>query len=118
MTPPQMIAHLSDQMRHALGDAVCQPKPGLLRNSLVRHLVIYWLPWPKGRIKGPPEAFVTQPTSWDADVKTLIGLVDRFVAGGPEGRWPEHALLGRMSGKDWGVFCHKHFNHHLSQFGV
>ena len=118
MTAPQMVAHLSDQMRHTLGDAKCAARRGLLRHSVVRYLVIYLLPWPKGRIKGPPEAFVTQPTTWEADVKTLMDLVDRFVAHGPDGQWPEHALLGRMSGPDWGVFCNKHFNHHLSQFGV
>ena len=118
MTAPQMVAHLSDQMRHTLGDAKARPRSGPLRNRLARYLVIYWLPWPKGRIKGPPEAFVTQPTSWEADIEMLIGLVDRFVSRGPGGEWPEHAMFGRMTGKDWGVFCHKHFNHHLSQFGV
>ena len=118
MTAPQMIAHLSDQMRHTLGDASAKPQPGPLRNPLVRYLVIYVVPWPKGRIKGPPEAFVTKPTRWDSDIATLITLVDRFVKRGPAGEWPEHALMGRLSGKDWGAFCHKHFNHHLSQFGV
>ena len=117
MTASEMIAHLSDQMRHTLGDAACEARPGLLRNPLVRYLVIYWLPWPKGRVKGPPEAFMTKPTTWEADVTALIGLMDRFVVRGPNGEWPEHALFGRMSGQDWGVFCHKHFNHHLAQFG-
>jgi hypothetical protein len=46
MSSPQMIAHLSDQMRHALGDATAAAQPGLLRNPLVRYVVIYWLPWP------------------------------------------------------------------------
>ena len=118
MRAPEMIAHLSDQMRHALGDAVCEPRPGSLRNALGRYLVIYWLPWPKGRVKGPPEAFLTKPTSWETDVRTLVDLVNRFVSHGPDGEWPEHALLGRMSGKDWGVFVHKHFDHHLRQFGA
>lgn len=118
MTAPQMVAHLTDQMHHTLGDASVQPQPGLLRLGPVRHAVIYWLPWPKGRVNGPPEAFVTQPAEWEADIATLIGLVDRFVARGPGGQWPEHAFFGPMTGKDWGVFCHKHFNHHLSQFGV
>ena len=118
MTAPEMIAHLSDQMHHTLGDVTVNGIPGRLRNPLLRYLVIYWLPWPKGRVKGPPEAFVTKPTSWEADVTTLLELVDRFVERGPGGEWPEHALFGRMTGKDWGVFCHKHFNHHLSQFGV
>ena len=30
---------------------------------------------------------------------------------------PDHALFGRMSGKDWGFFCYKHFDFHLQQFG-
>jgi hypothetical protein len=118
MTAPQMIAHLSDQMRQTLGDAVAAGRPGPLRNPLVRYLAIYWLPWPKGQIKGPPEAFVTKPTTWDADVATLIDLVNRFLERGPSGEWPDHALFGHMTGKSWGVFCHKHFNHHLTQFGV
>jgi hypothetical protein len=118
MTAPEMVAHLTDQMRHTLGDAKAEAQPGILRTALVRYLVIYWLPWPKGKVKGPPEAFVTKPRDWEADVDTLIRLVNRFVIHGPGGDWPEHAFFGRMTGKDWGVFCHKHFNHHLSQFGV
>jgi len=118
MTAPQMIAHLNDQMRHTLGDAVAAGRPGPLRNPLIRHLVIYWVPWPRGRIKGPPEAFVSKPTTWEADVATLIDLVNRFVERGPAGEWPDHALFGHMTGKRWGVFCHKHFNHHLTQFGA
>lgn len=118
MTAPEMIAHLIDQMRLTLGDAAWQSRRGLLRNPLIRYLVIYWLPWPKGRVKGPPEAFMTKPTTWGDDVTVLIDLTNRFIMHGPEGEWPEHALFGRMTGQDWGVFCHKHFNHHLSQFGV
>jgi hypothetical protein len=118
MTAPQMIAHLSDQMRHALEDSPVAQRRGFLRWAPVRYLSIYVVPWPKGRIKGPSEAFLTQPTSWDADVTTLQELLRRFVALGPDRAWPPHALMGRMSGRDWGVFVHKHFDHHFRQFGV
>ncbi len=118
MTAPQMIAHLSDQMRHTLGDSACQPRRGPLRWRLVRHAVIYWLPWPRGRLKGPPEAFETRPTTWEADLETLGRLVERFAVREGSAGWPEHALLGPMSERDWGVFCHRHFDHHLRQFGV
>jgi hypothetical protein len=115
---PRMVAHLSDQMRHALGESPCAPVRGLLRWRPIRHLSIYWLPWPKGRVKGPPDAFLTRPSAWEEDVNRLEQLLERFADKGPEGEWPEHALFGRMTGKDWGVFCLKHFHHHLSQFGV
>lgn len=118
MSAPQMIAHLSDQMRHTLGDATAVAQPGLLRNPFVRYAVIYWLPWPKGRITGPPDAFVTRPTTWEDDIATLIALLHRFVSLKAERAWPEHAMLGAMTGRNWGAFCYKHFDHHLRQFGV
>jgi hypothetical protein len=117
MTAPQMVAHLTDQMRHALGDVVPRPIFGPLRWPFVRFLSIYVVPWPKGRVKGPPDAFVSRPGEWQQDLETLNALLDRFVKRGPTSEWPPHALFGPMSGKDWGYFCYKHFDHHLRQFG-
>ncbi len=118
MMAPRMVAHLTDQMTHTLGDVPVAPRRGPLRWPPVRYLSIYWIPWPKGRVHGPPEAYVTEPAEWSADLESLVALVERFGAADPEAAWPDHALFGRMSGRDWGVFCHKHFDHHLRQFGV
>jgi hypothetical protein len=118
MSAPQMLAHLCDQMRHTLGDATAAPRPGPLRLPGVKQVVMYWLPWPKGKVKGPPEAFVTQPTTWEADVATFEQLLERFVAQSDRREWPEHAIFGRMTRGRWGRFCHRHFDHHLRQFGV
>jgi hypothetical protein len=117
MTAPRMVAHLNDQMSHCLGDTPCPPVPGILRWPGIRYLSIYWLPWPRGRLKGPPEAFVTQPDDWSADLGSLIEKVERFGEVDQQGPWPDHAFFGRMSGADWGFFCFKHFHHHLRQFG-
>jgi hypothetical protein len=117
MNVAQMVAHLTDQMHHTLGDSVCTPVRSLLANPLTRHAAIYWFPWPRGGVKGPPDAFVTQPTTWVSDLGCLITLVDRFGRVDPAGTWPNHALFGHMTGRDWGYFCHKHFNHHITQFG-
>ena len=118
MNAPQMVAHLTDQMHHALKDSPVAARPGVLRWPPVRFAAIYLLPWPKGRIKGPREAFLTQPTSWESDVGELEALLKRFDQSDPNGDWPDHALFGHMSGRDWGVFIHKHFDHHLRQFGA
>ncbi len=72
----------------------------------------------QGRIKGPPEAFTTKPKSWEKDVGELETLLARFAARDPRESWPDHALFGHMTGRDWGVFVHKHFDHHLRQFGA
>jgi hypothetical protein len=117
MTAPRMVAHLRDQMSHCLGDRPCAPVRTILRWAPFRYASIYWIPWPKGRAKGPPDAFVTPPGAWDADVADLLDLVARFGARDPGGAWPDHGLFGRMRGMDWGYFCYKHFDHHLRQFG-
>jgi hypothetical protein len=31
---------------------------------------------------------------------------------------PAHPFFGPLNGRQWGVFCFRHFDHHLSQFGV
>ncbi|HSR49301.1 MAG TPA: DUF1569 domain-containing protein [Acidobacteriota bacterium] len=117
MNAPRMVAHLRDQMAHCLGDQTPTPVPGILRWSLLRHASIYWIPWPKGRLKGPPDAFVTPPGDWSADIEDLIASVNRFACRDIDGSWPDHALFGPMTGRDWGYFCFKHFDHHLRQFG-
>ncbi|MBI3119401.1 MAG: DUF1569 domain-containing protein [Candidatus Hydrogenedentes bacterium] len=118
MTAPQMVAHLTDQMRHTLGDVPCRPVRSIVRWPIIRTLALYWVPWPKGRIQGPPDAFVTQPVDWDSDIATLVALVERFGERKSAGGWPNHALFGTMGEEDWGFFCHKHFDHHLRQFGL
>jgi hypothetical protein len=117
MTAGQVLPHLIDQMRITLGELPCKPIPGPLRYSPLREAALYWLPWPKGVIKGPPEAFITAPGNWTNELDTLQTLVDRFVGRGPGGSWPDHPRFGRMNGRDWGVFCHRHFDHHVAQFG-
>jgi hypothetical protein len=118
MSAPQMLTHLSDQMRHTLGDARAAPRPGPLRWPILKQLVMYWLPWPKGHVRGPPEAFVTAPTTWSADLGTFETLIWRFVEAEDRVRWPEHALFGSMTRRSWGYFCHRHFDYHLRQFGA
>ncbi len=118
MNAPQMLVHLSDQLRHALGDAPTAPRPGPLRLPVVKHIVMYWLPWPKGKVKGPREAFLTRPTTWATDLASFETLLDRFVAQSDRTDWPDHAIFGRMSRGSWGRFSYRHFDHHLRQFGV
>ncbi len=118
MNAPQMLAHLGDMMRLTLGDEPCCRMPSPLRYPGLKQAVLYVLPWPKGRVQGPPEAFVTPPTSWSMDVAALEALIARFIARGPSGMWPEHPLFGPLTGLEWGVFSYRHFDHHLRQFGA
>ena len=118
LTAPAMMVHLCDQLRMALGEHLCVPVPGVWRYAAFREAFLYIpLLWEKG-MQGPPEAFVTAPTSWEDDLATLHELLERVVTHEPEGDWPEHPNLGRMSRRAWGVFTYRHFDHHLRQFAV
>jgi len=117
MTSHRMVCHLGDQLRIALGDLSTSPIPGPLRYPLIKQLAIDVLPWPKGRVKGPREAFVTQPTVWDSDVATLCELLETFASRHSQRTWPRHPFFGRMSGSLWSRLTCRHFNHHLKQFG-
>lgn len=93
MTPAQMVAHLTDQMGHTLGDVPTTPVPGIRRTALVRWLAIYVVPWPKGTVKGPAEAFVTKPVNWDDDIARLCALVERFAGADLNAPFPQHAFF-------------------------
>jgi hypothetical protein len=118
MTASQMVCHLADQLRIALGQLPTQPIGEVLRYSPMKQLVIDVLPWPKGRIQGPPEAFTSTPDRWEDDVAALLGLLDTFGGRGEQGTWAPHPNFGRMSGALWGRLTCRHFDHHLTQFGV
>jgi hypothetical protein len=118
MNAPQMVCHLADQLRMALGEIQARSIPGPLRYPLIKQLVIDVLPWPKGRIQGPPEAFTSSPVDWNRDVQTLLRLLEQFGEQGAREKWPPHPNFGRLSGPLWSRLTCRHFDHHLRQFGV
>ena len=117
MTPHQMVCHLGDQLRVALGEIPSRPIRGLIRYPPLKQFVIDVMPWPKGRVQAPPEAFTTAPGIWQRDVATLSELLERFGGRRSQREWPPHPLFGRMSGSLWARLTCRHFDHHLTQFG-
>ena len=113
----QMVCHLSDQLRLALGEISARPMAGPFRYAPLRWFAIDVMPWPHGT-KGPPESFTTSPANWERDVSTLHALLELFGSRGDQREWPEHPLFGTMSGPLWARLTCKHFNHHLRQFGA
>jgi len=118
MSAPRMLAHLCDQMRMPFNENPSGALPGPPRVPVLREAFLYFLPWPRGRVQGPPEAFLTEPGNWSDDLKTLRRLVDEFVMANAGRQWPLHPNWGRLSRRQWGVFCYRHFDHHLRQFGA
>lgn len=113
----RMLAHISDQLRMALGDIPSRARHVVWRYPVMKQLVIYWLPWPKGKARSPREGFTTRPTTWQEDLDVFESLVSRFAEQEHRASWPDHPLFGRMTCRAWGVLSYRHIDHHLRQFG-
>jgi hypothetical protein len=116
MTAPQMITHLLEAYRMPGGELSIPRRPVPLR-PLVKWLMLYVLPFPKGAPTAK-QLLARKPSSWDADVAALRAVIlstEQPPAGAPVG---DHPIFGTMTVKEWGVLVYKHTDHHLRQFGV
>jgi hypothetical protein len=117
MTATQAVAHLADALRMAVGELRCTATRSPLRYPIVKQVVIYWVPMPKGAPTAQ-ELVGRNPFSWGAEVADVEMLLDRLVRLPRTFAWPPHPLFGRLSRRAWGVVIYRHLDHHLRQFGV
>ena len=117
MSSGQMLAHVNASLAMATGELPTKPKRTPLATPLVRWLVIYKMPWPKGTPTAP-ELLSTPPGEWAAELARFRELLERAGTRSPDGDWPRHPAFGQLKGKDWGVLTYRHLVHHLRQFGV
>ena len=115
---PRMLCHISDQLRHGLGELEAHPIRSPLALPPLNWLIIHVLPWPKGRAKSPPECLQRPADDWEIDRQECKRLVHAFCARGPDAAWPISPVFGRISGASWGVLAYRHLDHHLRQFGA
>ena len=118
MNAHRMVCHLIDAIESSDAPSPAVAATGLLTRAPFKQLVIYLLPWPKGKLQSPPELLVTQPSAWTADLARLHASLERVGARGPAGAWPASDVFGPLTGRDWGALLRTHMNHHLRQFGL
>ena len=122
MTAPQMICHLADACRMALGDKPVRDVSSLPGRTVIKWIALYqpW-PWPPGFVTRPEidqSIGGTCPTTFAADLDTL-GALMRRLADVPRGfRWPPHPVFGPLSWSEWMRWAYLHTDHHLRQFGA
>jgi hypothetical protein len=122
MTAHQMVCHLADSFRMALGERPTR----LLFNPVVR-AVSRWaaLHTPMRFPRGAPtmnvlnqESGGTAPVDFDQDVADLLAQLDRFKAAGNDLTGHPHPLFGKLTAREWRLWAAKHTDHHLRQFRV
>jgi hypothetical protein len=119
MSAPEMLGHLTDGFRIALGETKVKAAWPPLVFYPLRWLFIYTLPWPKG-VPTAPEFLQTKPETWEAARAGFLAALDRFLAHGREAgaTWAPHPAFGALPGEEWGRLVQKHGDHHFRQFGV
>jgi hypothetical protein len=119
MNAAQMLAHCSVGMEGAVGDKRPQrifigrllgpiAKPDFLNEK------------PMKRNSPTDKSFVIrEERDFVVERERLLGLIDRFAAGGPGGctKHP-HSFFGTLTPEEWARGMYKHLDHHLRQFGV
>jgi hypothetical protein len=118
MSAQQMVCHLSESLKMALGELQVAPKHLPIRYPPLKQLVIYVAPFPKNAPTAPELVIAGTPQPWGDDVATLQTLIDRFTARASASAWPDHPAFGKLSRRGWGVLVFRHIDHHLRQFGV
>jgi hypothetical protein len=117
MSAPQMVCHLADSLKMALGELPVAPKATALRYPPLKQFIVYVAPFPKN-VPTAPELLTRTPGDWTGEVNALLGLVDRVAARGPSAAWAPHPAFGSLSPRAWGVLMYRHMDHHLRQFGA
>jgi hypothetical protein len=122
MSAHQMMCHLADSFRMALGQKLVRPGHGPLQRTLVKWFALHApLRWPAGRIPTTPELDQevegTRPVDFAVDVAQVEALLELLTAPTRSLGLP-HPTFGPMSDAAWLRWGYLHMDHHLRQFGV
>jgi len=122
MSAHQMICHLNDSFRMAMGQKAVSPATSLLQRTLVKWIALYLpLRWPAGIPTRPEidqECGGTRPADFAADVAQLEALTAMVTAPARSFQWQSHPVFGPLSDATWLRWSYVHMDHHLRQFGA
>jgi Protein of unknown function (DUF1569) len=121
MSAHQMVCHLCDSFRMAIGRKRVSAATGPLQRTILKWIVLYApVRWPAGIVTRPEIDQAqggTRPGEFAADVTQLESLLALVTAGSVD--WQaHHPIFGRMSEAAWLRWAYLHMDHHLRQFGA
>ena len=121
MSAHQMVCHLDDAFRMAIGREAGEPASGPLQRTVVKWIALYVpLPWPPGILTRPEidqGAGGTPPADFAADVAELGALVELLTAQ-PRAHVAAASDLRQAVRGAWLRWAYLHTDHHLRQFGA
>ena len=117
-TCPEMLAHVNDAVRMATGELDVAPTRTPFRYPIIKQLVIYILPMPRGLPTATELLARVDAAEFEREQQEFPRQLERFIARSRSGPWPDHPAFGSMTGSAWGVLACRHIEHHFTQFGV
>ncbi len=119
MDAAQMMSHCALALEAATGDAkLHRSLPARLIGWLFKGLLLNDKPFARNA-PTHPLLVMRAPAEFERERKRLIGAITKFHSAGPSSAARhEHALVGKLTGDEWGRMQFKHVDHHLRQFGV
>jgi hypothetical protein len=120
MSAHQMVCHLCDSYRLALGEKSAAPATGFIQRTAMKWIALRApMKWPHGIATRPEvEQGVggTPPVDFERDRAELIVAFKRFCA--ESGNISvAHPYFGSMTTWEWRRWGYLHADHHLRQFG-
>jgi hypothetical protein len=120
MSAHQMVCHLCDSYKVALGEKSVSMATGFLQQTVIKFIALR-VPakWPKGSPTRPEvEQGVggTPPAEFAKDRAELISVLNRFCSGDLKLEIP-HPFFGALTRQEWLRWGYLHADHHLRQFG-
>ena len=116
-TAPKMLAHVNDALRMSAGALPTTFKRTPLRFPVVKHLLVYVAPWPKGVPTARELLERGDAASWEAERKAFPAAVEALVKRDAKAPSPVHPAFGELSHRAWGRLAWRHVDHHFRQFG-
>ena len=119
MDVSQMLCHLSDAFRMALGERPIRMQGGWQHRTLIKWVMLY-LPTPKNVptvSEFDAKRGGTRPApDFETERRTLRDLTERFRAAAET--LDVHPIFGKLKRWQWGRWAYTHMDHHFRQFGV
>ena len=120
MSAHQMVCHLCDSYKLALGEKSVSMATGFLQRTVIKFIALRApVKWPHGVSTRPEmEQGVggTVPVEFENDRANLLSIINRFCSSTIDPKI-QHPFFGPMTRQDWMRWGYLHADHHLRQFG-
>ncbi len=121
MSAHQMICHLTDACRMALGEITVSDSTSLVQRTVVKWIALRApMKWPPGILTRPEidqQKSGTCPKDFETDLAEALRLT-AALARRRQATWPSHPIFGPMTESEWLRWGYLHTDHHLRQFGA